>query len=476
MMKLAEQKNLQSITGEYGEIENQEAIDAAKEYNTSEQSRFLQQNYGNEKIEDIRRMNAERGIERSKVIEMQRAMQNSVGGTTDTGFTQTMISAPYTPKEYKVETPKFQALPNPQFQKATISRFNPNAGGSGGAKAKSGTYPFNNPDGSIVGAQQRQLIKQWLGKVKKAKFDNITIMDAAFEAGSNYAIKDKASMLADNYDIFDKTGVYKQGDFYSSSVSGTTAVMQKAFDAGWSNLSSVSQVPEADRNDFQYYKKLKLDTPQALLTLVKRTVNGQEHNGETLGQGFSTKYGEGVDNVINSQYLFAIHRKDGTDGTKREHYQMQTDYHPAWADLVEAKAEKELAKINASPAKYEKYMADFDAHNLSIDKSQAERREDYAQHLATTYLKQQYGFTNPSYIDDLLIQKAMAGELKVGETYAYAPEEVYLTSGFLKGASGQSTSHLKSGVRSKYDMRGETFYNSKTVSPFSVVGKFTYIK
>ncbi|MFY8162140.1 MAG: hypothetical protein ACOVNU_12480 [Candidatus Kapaibacteriota bacterium] len=139
----AKANNLQSVTAEYGDVKNQEAIDAAKQYNTNEQGRVLENSYRHDSIEEARRLNALRGSERADVIEMQRKLQNSAGGTTSSGFTKSRVTAVYVPKEYEIKQPGFQAVPAPTYSKTTISRFNPNAGGSGGARQELNNYIYN---------------------------------------------------------------------------------------------------------------------------------------------------------------------------------------------------------------------------------------------------------------------------------------------------------------------------------------------
>jgi hypothetical protein len=484
MMKMAEQKNLQSITGEYGEIENQEAIDAAKKYNTSEESRVQQKNYDNSQIEDWRRIQAQGGQDRTKVIELQQMIQNSTGGSIDGGSYKTKVTAAYVPKEYKSEVPQFQALPNPQFQKATISRFNPNAGGSGGANQRPGVYQWLNPDGSLPARYARQRVGSFVAKLNNHKFDNYEAMKNSIAAGSSYALVNMPDMLAENYDVYNPMGQsVGQLDFLSAAVKGTSELLKHAHNGDWANRSSTQGLQGDELKYYNYYKKMKFGTPDALLGTHDFTdQSGQSHKQEVLGNGFQMKFAEGTTatgdkSVINSPTTFKVEQIAGTTGDDPNHYKIIYGVNPMWSKLVEAKTSKYLIEVQKNPDKYKKFLSDLDAHNDTVNKNDQVTLEDALEHVANAELKEQYMFDKPQYFEEMVKRNIInsTNKFKKGETYAMAPAEVYTHSGLLNtvsGMSSNSTASYPNSVTGRFYIGNTTLNGGTGSTPYTVPSKF----
>lgn len=495
----AKANNLQSVTAEYGDVKNQEAIDAAKKYNTDEQGRVLENSYRHDSVEEARRLNALRGSERADVIDMNRRLQNSIGGTTDTGFTKSKITSSYVPKEYEIKQPGFQAVPAPAYSKTTISRFNPNAGGPGGARQRPGVYQFLNPDGSLASRYSRQRIGSFVAKVNQHKFNHYDAMTSAVGSGSNYALVNKPDMLADKFNVWDAQGNnIGQEDFLTAAVSRSSALLKYAYNNDWKNRANTAGLSPEEITSFNYYKNLKLGTPDALIGTEQYTdsITGKTNTQEVLGNGFQIKFGEGENTtpytdpitgktaneklVINTPTTFKVIQLPNTTGTLASDFKFEYEVNPAYQKLVEAKASDYLTKLKKDPDAYKKYMADLDAHNDTLDKSQQVSLEDAMEHFANIELTEQYMISKPPYLEEVVLANIINGvhknnpHFKIGEKYGVAPAEVYAHSGILqntKGLSSNVTSAYPSGVNTRYHSNSQTRHGGIGSSPYTVASK-----
>lgn len=449
MEKFAKKNNLQSLTSEFGDVENQDAIDAAQGYNKSEQDRVSKNFYDAGLLNKYRELNSKKLDERNSVINMQRSLRGSagVGSTvTDTGFAQTTMGSDYMPEFVPREAPKFQNLPKPEFQKATVSRFNPNSG-SGTNTPKAGKVRFKTLDGKPTPGRNEfglgQVLSQATGKEYEG-YGGYQQYVTGLQDTNAYNKINGADFVAEVYDIANPmTGInYTKGSILSLGTVGFKYSQDIATEAlGTNGETFITANGKSDFANAAPVVKLLYELwdlnggraqmqPGSVTSGGKRLVDVDDLSGNKNIAFIGSVFSAPIDNTgktINSIMSYKI-KTDATTGTKKIVYTQRPEI-VKLAKAVNLSYQIAFYKNTQDP-KLLNQLAKSNDIGEDLDWTLSEVYKHAADVLAAEYIANASPQVSPD-VENAILAKHTAGELSDNKWYGLGDTEDYGEMGWL---------------------------------------------
>ena len=460
MEKFAQKNNLQSLTSEFGDVENQDAIDAAQGYNKSEQERVSKNFYDAGMLNKYRELNSKKLDERNAVINMQRSLRGNagVGSTvTDTGFAQTTMGSDYMPEFVPREAPKFQNLPKPEFQKATISRFNPNAG-SGDKTPKAGKVRFKTLNGKPLPGRNEFGFGQVLSQATGQEYDGYAGYQqyvTGLQDTNSFNKINGADFVAEVYDIANPlTGInYTTGSILSLGTVGFKYSQDIATQAlGKNGENFLTANGKSDFPDDKPVIKLLYELwdlnggkaqlqPGSVTSGGKRLIDVDDLPGNKniafLGDAFSAPI-DNTGKTVNSMMSYKI-KTDATTGNSKIVYTQRPEIVKA------AKAVSLSYQIAFYEKKQDQKMINQLAKSNDIgeelDWTLAEVYKHASDVMAAEYVAAATPQISPD-VENAILKKHAAGELDGNTWYGLGDTEDYGEMGWLPYAGILSSNKL----------------------------------
>ena len=477
MEKFAQKNNLQSLTSEFGDVENQDAIDAAQGYNKSEQERVSKNFYDAGLLNKYRELNSKKLDERNAVINMQRSLRGSagVGSTvTDTGFAQTTMGSDYMPEFVPREAPKFQNLPKPEFQKATISRFNPN---SGDEKDKWGEPRFVDFNGGTTGSNARTF-SQVLQKAATETYNDYagySQIKQGLQNVNQYLVQQRPDLMAEQFDV--KTPHTNVPLRQANILTVPTVMLKYAQDIankklgrnGESFISARTDQAFDNKEERLLYNIMQLNGGNPQIDASGNiTYGGYRYiditddrtnnvNELALGGRLSNKMTEIADpltsqpQTISSLVEFKVVKKPNAivGSTEEDDYIIVQTLRPEadTARKILALSYEVYYMQNPNDPKFRKYLADHNDLGRRLNWDLDKMREYAANAYAAEVINEAIPNTSPQ-VFQMLKQRAIKSDgFKLNQTYGLGDTEDYIEAGLL------SDPNIPAGLTSPNNLR-----------------------